>query len=500
VTPFVNEISIPAAVIYQGTRIVKKLSLYLAAMLSVFFVGLSETSWGRGFGGMHGGMHGGMGGMHAGGFGGMGGGGGRPGGFGGGGDFGGARPGGNFGGARLGGAGGGFGGARPGGNFGGNSAFDRDFGGDFGSGGRLGAGNTGLAGVGGDRFPGGGAGGFGGKGPEKGGLAGLGGKEGLGAGEGGLGKSPDRNQLNNFLGLPSDGGMNKLSANHIHVGDTQIGGNQVNRNQIGGDQVNRNRIGQTQVGRNQLGRNQLGRDARGMTRYSNQDLRLRGDEVRRDFDGRGYYNADWYRRYPGAWSAGRYAYGNVWTAATWDSMDGWFGYGNTEPTYYDYGNNVTYQDNSVYMNGQDMGTSEQYYDQAQTLAETGSKAQTTDDTQWMPLGVFAMTHGKQNNANLIVQLAVDKRGIIRGNYTAKLANDTKPIQGSVDKKTQMAAFTIGDDTKNVIETGIYNLTKAEAPILVHFGEDKTEQWTLVRLNQDGQDGGASQSQQGSQKQ
>ena len=184
-----------------------------------------------------------------------------------------------------------------------------------------------------------------------------------------------------------------------------------------------------------------------------------------------------------------YAYGNVWTAATWDSMDGWFGYGDEQPVYYDYGNNVTYQDNSVYMNGQDMGTSEQYYDQAQTLAETGSKAPSSDDAQWMPLGVFAMTHGKQNNANLIVQLAVDKQGIIRGNYTAKLTNDTKPIQGSVDKKTQMAAFTIGDNKENVIETGIYNLTKAEAPILVHFGKAKTEQWLLVRLNEDGKGDG-----------
>lgn len=165
-------------------------------------------------------------------------------------------------------------------------------------------------------------------------------------------------------------------------------------------------------------------------------------------------------------------------------MGGWFGYNDVQPVYYDYGNTVTYQNNSVYMNGQDMGTNEQYYQQAESLAESGTKAASSDGTQWMPLGVFAMTHGQQNNANLIVQLAVDKQGTIRGNYTAKLTNDTKPIHGSVDKQTQRAAFTIGDNKENVFETGIYNLTKPEAPILVHFGEDKTEQWLLVRLNQD----------------
>jgi hypothetical protein len=36
----------------------------------------------------------------------------------------------------------------------------------------------------------------------------------------------------------------------------------------------------------------------------------------------------------------------------------------------------------------------------------------------------------------------------------------------------------------VIETGIYNLTKDEAPALVHFGADRTEQWVLVRIKKD----------------
>lgn len=132
-----------------------------------------------------------------------------------------------------------------------------------------------------------------------------------------------------------------------------------------------------------------------------------------------------------------------------------------------------------------MGTTDEYYDQAQGLADTGAQAQTTDDTEWMPLGVFSMTHDDQTKPTLILQLAVDKEGTIRGNYTdTAVANDTQPVQGSVDKKTQRAAWTIGSNKDNVIETGIYNLTKDEAPCLVHFGKDKTEQWILVRLKND----------------
>jgi hypothetical protein len=55
------------------------------------------------------------------------------------------------------------------------------------------------------------------------------------------------------------------------------------------------------------------------------------------------------------------------------------------------------------------------------------------------------------------------------------------VQGSVDKKTQRVAITVGDNKDTVIETGLYNLTKDEAPALMHFGKERTEQWLLVRV-------------------
>jgi len=78
-------------------------------------------------------------------------------------------------------------------------------------------------------------------------------------------------------------------------------------------------------------------------------------------------------------------------------------------------------------------------------------------------------------------LAVNKDGVLRGNYTDTATKQNQVIQGSVDKETQRVAFTVGDNTTNILETGLYNLTKAEAPCLVHLGKEKTEQWLLVRL-------------------
>ena len=34
-----------------------------------------------------------------------------------------------------------------------------------------------------------------------------------------------------------------------------------------------------------------------------------------------------------------------------------------------------------------------------------------------------------------------------------------------------------------VRPGVSNLTKDEAPVLIHIGKDKTQQWLLVRLKQ-----------------
>ena len=39
----------------------------------------------------------------------------------------------------------------------------------------------------------------------------------------------------------------------------------------------------------------------------------------------------------------------------------------------------------------------------------------------------------------------------------------------------------------VSETGISNLTEDETEMLIHYGSDRTEQWTLVRLEDPEQD-------------
>jgi hypothetical protein len=426
-----------------------------------------------------------------------------------------------------------------GGGFGGGMGGEHNFGGGMGGGQR----NFGGGGMGGERnFGGGGLGGgeanrFGGFDRNFGGSdfnrgvsnfnrAGEGGGFDRGLGEGNADRfgaadrfaTPNRSELNSFLGMPSDEGL--------HAQASRAGSNfDVNRGAVEGPRggyaagasvtgPNGNTVargtavgpnGGAVAGRGVTGANggaagrvagvgpnggafaaagvrgPEGNAAAGFARTYPSGRYTTGAAVRGNWNNYGIYGRGWYTAHPGAWYCAGWGARTAWAAATWDSLGSWMNYYPAAPMYYDYGNNVTYQDNSVYVNNQPTGSSEEYYNSAASLANSGAQADAPADGDWLPLGVFAFCKPDAKKSDLTLQLAVNREGVIRGNYTDTLSGKTQQVQGSVDKETQRVAVTVGDNTTNVIETGLYNLTKDEAPVLLHLGSDRTEQWLLIRL-------------------
>ena len=163
--------------------------------------------------------------------------------------------------------------------------------------------------------------------------------------------------------------------------------------------------------------------------------------------------ADGTRSIPGVgrrWSRGR----RRWNAASWGSCSSTCGYEESTPPYnYDYGDNVTYQDGNVYFGEQSAGTEQQYAEQASALADAGVQAKPAADEKWEPLGVFAMVKGDETTSNDIFQLAINKDGIVRGNYYNAVSDSVTPVAGSLDKKTQRVAWTIGDEEVPSLRSG-----------------------------------------------
>lgn len=193
----------------------------------------------------------------------------------------------------------------------------------------------------------------------------------------------------------------------------------------------------------------------------------------------GYFGGGYYGRYPGAWFPGKWALvGTAWATAGWATAGSYCGCSD-EGAYYDYGENVTYDDGNVYYGDQAVASAEQYYDQANQLAAAGQEAANED---WLPLGVFAIvTEPTQTQTDRVVQLALNKEGAIRGNFHDFLTDKVTPVVGSVDKETQRVALKLEGNDELIVETGLYNLTNDEVPVLVHFNAERQETRTFIRL-------------------
>jgi hypothetical protein len=459
------------------------IKLGLAIVVTVA-IGRSDAS-ARGFGGFHGG--GGFGGFH------------------GGGGFGGFHGGGGFGGGGFheGGYGGGFGGGREG-EFGGS----RDGGFD----------SSGFRGgdYGGDR-----AGGFGG-----------------GFSSRDYGGSLSRGSLGSFLGLPTDGGMHAAggavgergaaaspygfaagragASGHVYQGPEgttiahgTVGAQGVAAGSTGaaaGGAIAHGTAVKTPSGNVYTHGEAAGRGVavgangavaeRGYAsrttatgafgHYSSTFMHAQGVAGQRWFNGNHVFTPAWCGAHPWGWHPAGYTAAAwataVWRPLAWTSAAAIIG-ANVAPAYYDYGDNITYQNGDVYYGDQSIGTQQQYYQEAANIADSASDVSNDDNGDWLPLGVFALMAEGQKTPEMVFQLAVDKQGIIRGNYYDQVADTTVAVSGAVDKKNQRVAWHVGNNKNLVVETGLYNLTKDQSTALVHLGPDTTEQFVMVRMKQ-----------------
>ena len=201
--------------------------------------------------------------------------------------------------------------------------------------------------------------------------------------------------------------------------------------------------------------------------------------------GFGYYNCfnpAWYTAHPGCWIAAGWAAGAAWNAASYADIGSYCGLAVAASPDYDYGSTIVFQNNNVYVDGQDGGTVEQYADQAINLATQGQTAAPPPTTEWKPVGVYALVQGDDKTSNNIFQLAVNKDGIVRGNFYDGLTDTTTEVFGAIDKHAQKAAWTIGKKKDRVFEAGVYNLTQPECPCLVHLGTQSTQQMLLKSVS------------------
>lgn len=263
----------------------------------------------------------------------------------------------------------------------------------------------------------------------------------------------------------------------------------------------------------------LARDAHVTPRVSDSSMANQARTVRNSFRNYDAFHNNWWANHPNSWWWRGWDDRWPWRWGTWNDFAGWWGVPlAVYPSYYDYGDNITYDEGGyVDYGGSPVCSAADYYQQSYDLANSGysdddqfysnnpqdstatssASSNTTDSagnssqsakapnakqaSDWKPFGVYSLVQGGQSDSSTLFQICSNKKGQIRGNYYNCLTNETEPIIGAVDKKTMRVSWTVGKDKYVVYDTGVSNLLKEQSPILVHFGKDRTQQWTLVRM-------------------
>jgi hypothetical protein len=191
----------------------------------------------------------------------------------------------------------------------------------------------------------------------------------------------------------------------------------------------------------------------------------------------GYGYSPWLNYYPSSY---------WWGRPSWNSCVSYLpNYGWNNGYYYDYGpgGNVVYNNGQVAVDGQVVGSDAEYAQSAAELATIDpAEMKAVQPADWLALGTFSMAvKDDEVDPARVIQLALSKTGLISGTIHNRTSGNTYTVQGRVDKETQRLAFTIGDDRNTVMETGIYNLTQDQTPVLCHFGTSQTQVYMMVRL-------------------
>ncbi len=160
------------------------------------------------------------------------------------------------------------------------------------------------------------------------------------------------------------------------------------------------------------------------------------------------FSSEWYNDHPRAW---RYNSNksNVWVVATVPGVYSWLGWGNVPQQYQVGYNNGPRFDPSLY-------------------------------GDWYPLGVYSLMAGPDDVGTRVLQLAVDRRGRINGNYFDMITDSDHSVSGVIQRQTQRAEWSLNQNQNVRFRASIVRLLQPYGSLTVQLpgGEQR---WQFVRL-------------------
>ena len=222
------------------------------------------------------------------------------------------------------------------------------------------------------------------------------------------GSRPTSGQVNNFLDVssPSTGAVGATgaargggaAADFLQGGAPQVAAGAVGAAAVGATAGRTRAVDAGRPGTpgDNLAQNRPERIENRGERQGNRDQRH--DEIRNQYEQNNPGN--FWQENPG-WAAFAVTRPLAW--ATWGSVGSWCGYGSAPAASYGYGENIYYSGDQVYSGDQPIATTDEYADQAAAIASS-APSQTPEKSDWLPLGVFALTQDGEASGAAAVAL------------------------------------------------------------------------------------------------
>ncbi len=147
------------------------------------------------------------------------------------------------------------------------------------------------------------------------------------------------------------------------------------------------------------------------------------------------FTPEWYAKYPQAWRPTQ-SPTDWWRAADVAAVTAWLG----QPVNAA-GNAAT--DSAAVTTAGAVGDDGLHSVLVLPAGHDNQAAPVAADSDWLPLGVFAVAPPENAQPHTFQQLAVDRKGVIKGNFYDAISGTSQPIEGTVDRSTLMASWTVG---------------------------------------------------------
>jgi hypothetical protein len=166
------------------------------------------------------------------------------------------------------------------------------------------------------------------------------------------------------------------------------------------------------------------------------------------------FTPDWYARHPQAWRPTQPST-NWWQAADVATINAWLGQSVNAA-----GNAAS--DSAAVTTAGGIGDDGLQSVLVLPAGHDNPVAPTASAADWLPLGVFAVAPEGNSQPHIYQQLAVDRKGGIKGTSYDAISGTSQPIEGTIDRGSSMASWTVGT-----------NGSRFTAPIRAFASEPRT---------------------------